>query len=58
MGGGRERADGSRLVDTETGESWGDGDAVQGPAIELLLGVSARPGRLTGEGALRFSRRS
>ena len=54
IGGGRERADGFRLVSSETGEAWGEGDVVQGTTLELLLSASGRPGRLTGEGAIRF----
>ena len=52
--GGRERAEGLRLVDTVTGASWGTGPEVSGAAIDLLLAVSGRTVRtelLTGPGA-------
>lgn len=57
FGGGREAADGLRLVDSESGAEWGSGDEVAGEAIDLLLAVSGRPvsqGRLSGGGAARL----
>lgn len=42
FGGGRERAAGLRLIDHETGTSWGRGDKVEADAIDLLLSVSGR----------------
>ncbi|MGO1600007.1 MAG: maleylpyruvate isomerase family mycothiol-dependent enzyme [Brachybacterium sp.] len=52
--GGRERAEGLRLRDSDTGMSWGEGPEVAGPAVDLLLAVSGRTlgdGQLTGPGA-------
>lgn len=52
--GGRERAEGLRLLDTDSGMSWGRGPEVSGSAIDLLLAVSGRTlrtGRFTGTGA-------
>nr|WP_202628102.1 maleylpyruvate isomerase family mycothiol-dependent enzyme [Cellulomonas sp. APG4] len=58
FGGGRERVEGLRLVDTATGTAWGAGDDVVGDALDLLLAVSGRPvphGSLEGPGADRLS---
>lgn len=60
FGGGRERVDGLRLIETDTGRTWGDGPEVSGTSIDLLLAVSGRrvaPGRLTGPGADRLTGR-
>ncbi|MBG6191249.1 uncharacterized protein (TIGR03083 family) [Arthrobacter sp. CAN_A212] len=57
-GGGRERAHNLRLVDRDTGASWGQGDTVEADGIDLLLAVSGRTveaARLTGGGAPRLS---
>lgn len=57
MGGGKERAAGSRLVATDAGREVGDGPVVEGRAIDLLLAISGRPvpdGRLVGAGAARL----
>ena len=57
FGGGRERAAGLRLVDRESGASWGRGDDVEGRALDLLLAVSGRPlplEALAGQGAARL----
>lgn len=57
FGGGKERAKDLRLVDSDSGRSWGDGPEVSGTALDLLLAVSGRPvdpARLTGPGADRF----
>lgn len=43
FGGGRERARGRRLVDSESGASWGTGDPLEGAALDLLMHVSGRP---------------
>lgn len=43
FGGGRERAEGLRLIDRTTGATWGHGDDVEGDALDLLLAVSGRP---------------
>lgn len=54
FGGGRERAAGLHLVDRASGTAWGEGAAVTGDALDLLLAVSGRPvdrARLDGEGA-------
>lgn len=59
FGGSRERAAGCRLVDIETGRSWGDGLAVEGTALDLLLAASGRelePGRLAGPGTAEFTK--
>lgn len=56
-GGGRERAAGLRLIDRETGTSWGLGDDVEGDPLDLLVAVSGRPvgpERLAGSGAHRL----
>lgn len=42
MGGGKERAQGVRLVAEDAGTSWGAGDEVRGSALDLLLAVSGR----------------
>ena len=58
FGGSRERADGCRLIDADTGVSWGEGREVTGKAIDLLLATTDRtiaPGLLTGPGAHRLS---
>ena len=58
FGGGRDRAAGVRLVDRETGTTWGAGDDLEADAIDLLLAVSGRrvdPGRLGGSAASRFA---
>ncbi|GHG56414.1 hypothetical protein GCM10011331_23960 [Flavimobilis marinus] len=59
FGGGRERAAGLRMVDSSTGQAWGEAgaDVVEGAGIDLLLAVSGRPvptERLTGRGAARL----
>lgn len=57
FGGGKERAAGLRLVDSESGRSWGAGPQVSGTALDLLLAVSGRPvdpARLSGPGADRY----
>ncbi len=54
FGGSRERAEGCRLIATDTGVGWGDGLEVRGKPIDLLLAVSGRkiaPGLLAGPGA-------
>jgi len=54
IGGSRERASGVRLVDSESGESWGSGDEARGHGIDLLLALTGRAlelGTLTGAGA-------
>lgn len=43
MGGGRERAGGSRLIADDAGRAWGSGPEVHGSALDLLLAVSGRP---------------
>lgn len=43
FGGGRERVSGLRLVDRQTGTSWGQGDDVEGDPLDLLMAVSGRP---------------
>lgn len=58
FGGGKERAAGLRLVDSDSGRSWGDGPQVSGSVLDLLLAVSGRPvdpARLTGPGAGRLT---
>ncbi|MGF6835191.1 uncharacterized protein (TIGR03083 family) [Paenarthrobacter sp. TE4293] len=60
MGGGKEIAAGWRLVATDTHFEHGDGPAVEGPAIALLLAVSGRPvaeKELSGPGATVFRQR-
>mgnify|MGYP000862258798 CR=1 FL=1 len=54
FGGSRERVEGHRLIDTDTGACWGEGLEVRGKAVDLLLVVSGRkiaPGLLAGPGA-------
>lgn len=61
FGGGREIAEGCRLVDAATGDSWGEGLDVTGDAIDLLLAASGRaidPGILTGPGAHQLLERT
>ena len=58
FGGGRDRAVGVRLVDRETGTTWGAGDDLEADAIDLLLVVSGRHvdrARLGGKAAPRFA---
>jgi uncharacterized protein (TIGR03083 family) len=43
FGGGRDRATGLRLIDRSTGRSWGNGDDVEAPALDLLMMISGRP---------------
>ncbi|MFW0774020.1 maleylpyruvate isomerase family mycothiol-dependent enzyme [Paenarthrobacter nitroguajacolicus] len=43
MGGGKEIAEGWRLVATDTPFDHGNGPTVEGPAIALLLAISGRP---------------
>ncbi|MDO5080047.1 maleylpyruvate isomerase family mycothiol-dependent enzyme [Buchananella hordeovulneris] len=57
IGGSREQAAGCRLVDVDTGESWGEGMEVSGKAIDLLLALTGRnlaPRLLSGPGAQRL----
>lgn len=57
FGGGRERVESLRLVATDADLEIGDGDAVHGRAIDLLLAVSGRPVQpncLAGSGAARL----
>ncbi|WP_010540023.1 maleylpyruvate isomerase family mycothiol-dependent enzyme [Dietzia alimentaria] len=57
FGGGRERADGLRLVDLRTGSTWGNGEDVTADALDLLLTVSGRSvdrSTLSGPGASRL----
>lgn len=59
--GGRERAEGLRLIDTDSGVSWGTGPEVSGAAIDLLLAVSGRTVStklLTGPGSDQLVARS
>ncbi|MFZ3452442.1 maleylpyruvate isomerase family mycothiol-dependent enzyme [Arthrobacter sp. 7Tela_A1] len=54
VGGGRELADGLRLIASDAAFEHGTGDEVRGPAVALLLAVSGRPvraGELDGDGA-------
>lgn len=58
MGGGRERAQGLRLVAVDTDFASGSGPEVRGTALALLLAVSGRPLRateLTGPGSAAFA---
>lgn len=58
VGGGRERADGLRLVATDLDVSVGTGPDVRGSGLALLLAVSGRPVRpdeLTGPGAVALT---
>ncbi|MBD8044893.1 maleylpyruvate isomerase family mycothiol-dependent enzyme [Arthrobacter sp. Sa2BUA2] len=57
MGGGKQRAEGSRLVAVDSGDAAGSGDVVRGSGLSLLLAVSGRPvhpDEFTGEGAAAF----
>lgn len=57
MGGGKERAQGFRLVATDAAEAFGSGPEVSGTAIVLLLAVSGRSlgtNELTGVGVKQF----
>ncbi|WP_020578799.1 maleylpyruvate isomerase family mycothiol-dependent enzyme [Actinopolymorpha alba] len=59
LGGGKERAQGLRLVATDADISAGTGPEVRGPALELLLAVSGRPvsaNVLTGPGVTTLTR--
>ncbi|MEC5180239.1 maleylpyruvate isomerase family mycothiol-dependent enzyme [Arthrobacter sp. CG_A4] len=61
MGGGKERAEGWRLVASDAAFEHGTGQEVRGPAIVLLLAASGRPvaaNELTGSGAAAFAQRS
>ena len=61
LGGGRERADGLRLVATDAPVELGTGPEVRGSALALLLGVSGRrvvPEELTGAGAATLAGRA
>lgn len=61
MGGGKERAEGWRLVASDGAFEHGTGQEVRGSAIVLLLAVSGRPvaaNELTGSGAAAFAQRS
>ncbi|WP_024795486.1 maleylpyruvate isomerase family mycothiol-dependent enzyme [Tomitella biformata] len=58
FGGGRERAVGLRLIDRQTGTTWGQGETVEGDGVDLLLAISGRPvaaDRLSGSGAARLA---
>lgn len=58
FGGGRERAAGLRLIDRQTGTTWGQGEDVEGDGVDLLLAVSGRPvaaDQLSGNGAARLA---
>jgi len=58
FGGGKERAEGLRLVASDSGSTWGDGPEVSGSGLDLLVAVSGRPvdaARFTGAGAARFA---
>lgn len=58
VGGGRERADGLRLIATDCAFDAGHGDVVRGRAADLLLAVSGRAldaGALDGPGAIRLA---
>ena len=61
FGGGREHADGLRLVASDTPFAAGSGPEVHGPAIVLLLAVSGRPvgpRELSGPGAATLAGRT
>jgi uncharacterized protein (TIGR03083 family) len=61
VGGGKERGAGLRVVATDAGREFGEGPAVTGAAIDLLLAVSGRSaleGTLSGEGAATLLERS
>lgn len=58
FGGGRERAEGLRLIDRKTGTAWGQGHDVEADPLDLLLAVSGRRvdrESLTGRGASRLA---
>ncbi|ONI91488.1 hypothetical protein ALI144C_00985 [Actinosynnema sp. ALI-1.44] len=58
-GGGKERAQGLRLVATDAGIDSGDGPEVRGTALALLLAVSGRPidsGELAGPGVSQITK--
>lgn len=58
MGGGRERAEGWRLIAVDTDFQSGTGPEVRGNSMALLLAVSGRPvgaDELTGSGAVTFA---
>jgi len=60
IGGGKEIAEGWRLVATDTPFDHGNGPTVEGPAIALLLAVSGRPighDEVSGPGAPVFLQR-
>lgn len=57
VGGGRERADGLRLIATDVSFDAGRGDAVRGRGADLLLAVSGRAvgaGAFDGPGTIRL----
>ncbi|WP_299165460.1 maleylpyruvate isomerase family mycothiol-dependent enzyme [uncultured Arthrobacter sp.] len=57
MGGGKQRAAGSRIVATDSNVDAGSGAEVRGSTLSLLLAVSGRPAdrnEFTGEGATAF----
>lgn len=59
IGGGKQRAAGSRLVATDSGIDVGSGAEVRGSTLSLLLAVSGRPidqDEFSGEGAAAFVR--
>ncbi|MCE0487041.1 maleylpyruvate isomerase family mycothiol-dependent enzyme [Ornithinimicrobium sediminis] len=61
IGGGRERVHGLRLCPSDVDQHIGEGPAVRGSAIALLLATSGRPcgvGELTGPGAEVLAARS
>ena len=61
MGGGKERAEGLRLIATDAPADSGSGPQVCGSALALLLAVSGRPVRpdeLTGPAAATLTRRA
>ncbi|KPN18878.1 maleylpyruvate isomerase family mycothiol-dependent enzyme [Arthrobacter sp. Edens01] len=61
VGGGRELADGLRLIATDAAFEHGTGEEVRGPAVALLLAVSGRHVRdteLQGSGAAQLQERS
>ncbi len=58
--GGKKRIGGLRLIATDTGWSYGDGQEVTGPAMSLLLAMTGRAAglrELTGDGAATLGRR-
>lgn len=60
MGGGKQRAEGVRLMADDSGVVSGSGDIVRGSTLSLLLAVSGRPvhpDQFTGEGTADFLRR-